>query len=209
MEAQLRLNILPGYPIYLGSFIFERESGWLESLNLWSIDPEDRSSPSTIGLSAGCHEARLNKIDIGQFLYTKYRVGKNRMIPIYKPIESATFVAAACKIGIDINNENTSTNPNICGYLLSRRSPSLFTKILSLFRVTLEYFLRVLIIPTIDAIRSGNPRNISESGMLSRIKPVATNMSQNIRFQKLSFDRSLFFMVVSVFYIYRFHYIIL
>jgi hypothetical protein len=209
MEAQLRLNILPGYPIYLGSFIFERESGWLESLNLWSIDPEDHSNPSTIGLSAGCHEVSLKKMDIGQFTYMKYNTKGSIGMPNNKTVSTASLSISTLSASRDnpIMKTHAIDRMNIqkayTGYLSFNNFPSEFTKIPSLFKDTFCLF------EIIYGVTKRLTKDIDDiSNMLDNTNPV-TNMSQNIRFQKLSFDRSLFFMVFGVFYIYRFHYIIL
>lgn len=201
MEAQLRLNILPGYPIYLGSFIFERESGWLESLNLWSIDPEAHSNPRTIGLSAGCHEVSLKKMDIGQFTYMKYNTKGSIGMPNNKTVSTASLSISTLSASRDnpIMKTHAIDRMNIqkayTGYLSFNNFPSELTKMASLFKDTF-CFLQI-----IYGVRNKLAKDINGiSNMLASTKP-ATNMSQNIRFQKLSFDRNLFVMVISVFLI--------
>lgn len=81
------------------------------------------------------------------------------------------------------------------GYLSFKSFPSEFTKMASLFKDTFCFF------EIIYGVTKRLTKDISGiSNMLDSTKPV-TNMSQNIRFQKLSFDRNLFVMVFGVFLI--------
>lgn len=67
------LNILLLDPLHLGSVIgfsfIKLRKGEVDAVpELLILDPEDHLNPSTIGLSAGCHDVSLKKIDIGQFI---------------------------------------------------------------------------------------------------------------------------------------------
>ncbi len=202
------LNILLLDPLHLGSvigfsFINLRKDELDELPGLLVSDPEDHSNPRTIGLNAGCHEVSLKKIDIGQFMYKKYRIkgikesDKTTMVKISSStclsiLKESMIKPIRKKEGID----RISIQTAYIGYLSFNNCPSEFTKIPFLFKDT-SCFLEIKY-----GVRNRLAKDISGIlNMLDSTKPT-TNMAQNIRFQKLSFDRNLFVMVFCAFLIF-------
>ena len=196
------LNILLLDPLHLGSVIgFSFINLLKDELDelpwLLVLDPEEHSNPST----AGCHAVGLKKIDMGQFMYMKYNTKGSRGMANNKTVSTASLSISTLSASKDNPIMKThaidrmSIQTEYIGYLSFNNCPSELTKMASLFKDTFCFF------EIIYGVTKRLTKDISGiSNMLDSTKPV-TNMSQNIRFQKLSFDRNLFVMVFGVFLI--------
>lgn len=207
MQCQRRelLNILLLDPLHLGSVtgfsfikVFNDE---LFCMLCLVADPEAHSNPRTIGLNLGCHAVSLKKIDIGQFMYMKYNTKGSIGMPNNNTVSKASLSIFTLSASRDrpmiktlaIDNINIQTA--YIGYLSFKGCPSELTKIESLFKTT---FCFLEIIYGVTKRLANNIWGVSNA--LASTKP-ATNMSQNMRFQKLSFERNLLAMFFSVFLI--------
>jgi hypothetical protein len=130
----------------------------------------------------------LNKIEIGQFLSMKYRVGNKNTLAVYgmmDPLINGYLIMTKNNCEESIMEQN-NTKGKAVGYLLFNGSPCLLIKILSAVYVTLlalasKYGVTVNITKNTIIVRKGEIcLNISTTPELTVIP------SQNIKFQKLS-----------------------
>lgn len=149
-------------------------------------------------LTSSCQAFLLNKIEIGQFLYMKYKVG----IASKKPrnvvaVKSNKITPLSIKNGINTKAVNTivsaSTVPRLFGSLSVRDWFCLLKNVLSSVYVTLLNITRNL--GTTNSVMNAK-KILSNISLIAILKHIP---NQNIKFQKLSlFSRDLIQFIISL-----------
>ncbi len=155
--------------------------------------------PAFIPIISCCQAFLLNKIEIGQFLYMKYKVGTDNKVPTIKidEIKSLTsfqWVSSMEPTHTVTANIKSITQNNCLGNLFIKFCPSLFRNILSsvyltLLHLAIKYGTNNIVIQ--DDIKLTTLLCNNSSSNIT-IKTLKTTPDQNIKFQKLSlFSRDL------------------
>lgn len=141
-----------------------------------------------IPITSSFHAFLLNRIDMGQFLYMKYKVGISNNKPVYTNILSCRMrkLSLIQKLVNTINGTvSTITQTKESGKLLFNSLPYLLKNFLSEymagFNLDKKYGTKVTVNRNASSARIGTfPEN------KSTILELTTIPNQNIRFQKLS-----------------------
>ncbi len=154
---------------------------------------------SFIPIISCCQAFLLNKIEIGQFLHMKYKVGTDNKVATIKIDEIKSLTSFQCVSSMEpthtvIANIKTITQNNCLGNLFIKFCPSLFRNILSsvyltLLHLAIKYGTNNIVVQAdikLTALLCNNSSNNIT------IKTLKTIPDQNIKFQKLSlFSRDL------------------
>jgi Transglycosylase SLT domain len=148
-------------------------------------------------ITSSCQAFLLNKIEIGQFLYMKYVVGKTRAIPIIEErFNSLKFLDMHAAVK-NILTKNITLN--LFGSLFVKSSPWLFRNILLLIYLVLLNLVSKYGTKVSDKTKIIKAPILKKSAICSLKKTLKTTPDQNIKFQKLSlFSRDLIQFTISL-----------